>query len=107
MTAPAPTYPLGRLDEIPLGEGRVFRVDGRDIAVFRCRDGEVHATDAACPHRGGPLADGLVGDGTVVCPLHGCVFDLRTGTAKGRDCHRLAVMRVTVSPAGELALDVS
>jgi nitrite reductase (NADH) small subunit len=107
MSAPAPTYPLGRLDEIPLGEGRVFRVDGRDIAVFRCRSGEVHATDAACPHRGGPLADGLVGESTVVCPLHGCVFDLRTGAATGRDCHQLAVMRVTVSRAGELALDVS
>ncbi len=45
---------LGPLDRIPLGEARVFRVEGRDVAVFRCRSGEVFATSAECPHRGGP-----------------------------------------------------
>ena len=68
---------------IPLGEARVFRVDGRDVAVFRCRSGEVFATSAECPHRGGPLADGLVGGHSVICPLHGFVFDLRTGDGAG------------------------
>ena len=62
MSAIATQYALGPLDNIPLGEARVFRVDGRDIAVFRCRSGEVFATSAECPHRGGPLADGLVGE---------------------------------------------
>ena len=57
--------------------------DGRDVAVFRCRSGEVYATEAECPHRGGPLADGLVGSHSVICPLHGFVFDLRTGEAAG------------------------
>ena len=52
---------LGSLWEIPLGEGRVFTIGDRSIAVFRARDGGVHATDPFCPHRQGPLADGLVG----------------------------------------------
>ena len=49
----------------------MFRVDGKDVAVFRCRSGNVFATSAECPHRGGPLADGLVGGDTVICPMHG------------------------------------
>ena len=71
---------LGSIDDIPLGEGRVFRIDGRDVAVFRCRNGEVHATEATCPHRGGPLADGLVGDHSVDLPA----ARLRLRPAHGR-----------------------
>lgn len=70
---------LARLDEIPTGEGRVFAVAGRQIAVFRLRDGQVRATDATCPHAGGPLADGLVDGTVVVCPLHSNTFELATG----------------------------
>ena len=70
---------VGRLDEIPVGEGRTFAVDGRQVAVFRLRDGSLRALDAICPHRGGPLADGLADDCVVVCPLHGHTFDMSTG----------------------------
>ena len=104
MSATTTGFPAGSLDQIPIGEGRVFRVAGRDIAVFRCRTGQVHATAAECPHRGGPLADGLVGNGSVICPLHGRVFDLRTGEAKDHTCPPLATYRVHVSPAGELTI---
>ena len=104
MSALTPTVPLGSIDQIPLGEGRVFRLDSRDIAVFRCRNGEVHATDATCPHRGGPLADGLVGNHSVICPLHGFAFDLRTGEAAGQACPRLTTHAVTVSPSGTLSI---
>jgi nitrite reductase (NADH) small subunit len=107
MSATATTFGLGSIDDLPLGEGRVFRVDGRNVAVFRCRSGEVHATEATCPHRGGPLADGLVGDHSVICPLHGFVFDLRTGRAQGRECDRLVTHRVAVSPGGWLTLDLT
>ena len=61
---------LGPVDQIPFGEGRAFGVDGEQVAVFRLRDGSLHATQAACPHAGGPLADGLTDVNVLVCPLH-------------------------------------
>ena len=70
---------LEHVDAIPLGEGRAFAVGERRIAVFRNRQGELFATQARCPHRDGPLFDGLVGGCTVICPLHGMRFDLTTG----------------------------
>jgi nitrite reductase (NADH) small subunit len=77
---------LGPISRIPPGEGRVYSVDGQNIAVFRTRSGEVYAVQAACPHRGGPLADGLVGGATLICPLHAWKFDLATGQALFGDC---------------------
>ncbi len=70
---------LGKVDDIPVGEGRAYAVEGRQIAVFRLRDGSLRAIDAVCPHRGGPLADGLTDTRVVVCPLHGFTYDLETG----------------------------
>ena len=80
------TYDLGPLSRIPLGEGLTFRVGDVLVAVFRTRDGGVYATQALCPHRGGPLADGIVADGTVACPLHDRRFQLATGCAVGHEC---------------------
>ena len=74
---------VGAVDEIPVGEGRTFAVDGDQIAVFRLRDGSLRAIDAVCPHKGGPLADGLADDRVVVCPLHGHTFDICTGAEAG------------------------
>ena len=70
---------LENVEAIPVGEGRAFTVGERRIAVFRNRQGELFATQARCPHRDGPLFDGLLGGCTVVCPLHGMRFDLTTG----------------------------
>jgi nitrite reductase (NADH) small subunit len=61
---------VGRVDEIPLGEGRAFVAGGTQIAVFRLRDGSLHATQAACAHAGGPLADGQTDINVLICPLH-------------------------------------
>ena len=74
---------VGAVDEIPVGEGRTFSIDGEQIAVFRLRDGSLRAVDAVCPHKGGPLADGLADDRVVVCPLHGYTFDMCTGIEAG------------------------
>ena len=73
---------LGALSEIPVGEGRAYAVAGRQVAVFRLRDGSVRALDAVCPHRGGPLADGQTDADVVVCPLHAHVIDLSTGACR-------------------------
>jgi nitrite reductase/ring-hydroxylating ferredoxin subunit len=70
VAAEPTSYVVGRAEEIPLGEGRAFVAGGKQIAVFRLRDGSLHATQAACPHAGGPLADGQTDANVLVCPLH-------------------------------------
>ena len=88
---------LGPLDEVPVGEGRAFAVDGEQIAVFRLRDGSLRAIDAVCPHRGGPLADGLADDRVVVCPLHGHTFDMCTGVLADSPTGGMSVRSYPVS----------
>jgi nitrite reductase/ring-hydroxylating ferredoxin subunit len=75
----AGSHVLGPVDQIPLGEGRAFGVDGEQVAVFRLRDGTLRALSAVCPHRGGPIADGTIDGQVVMCPLHQHAFDLETG----------------------------
>ena len=74
-----------RVEDVPLGEGRAVTVGERRLAVFHTRDGW-YALDDACPHLGGPLADGLVTETTVACPLHERRFELATGRPVGHDC---------------------
>jgi nitrite reductase [NAD(P)H] small subunit len=78
----------------------------KQIAVFRTRAGEVFATQARCPHLSGPLADGLVGEATVICPLHERAFDLRTGAGiGGEDCLRLFPLRVSEQGTMSVSMD--
>ncbi len=100
------THDLGPVDRIPPGEGRTFDLGDVRVAVFRTRAGSVHATQASCPHREGPLADGLVGDGCVVCPLHGYRFDLATGQPLGHACGSIAVHAVTITSDGRVLLSL-
>ncbi|OWK46411.1 Rieske (2Fe-2S) protein [Fimbriiglobus ruber] len=67
------------LDDLPEGLGRAFTVGGAPIAVFRTRTGTVLAVDGVCPHKGAPLADGMLAGDQVVCPYHAFKFDTRTG----------------------------
>ena len=94
---------IGRLDGIPPGEGRTFSACGERIAVFRTRTNRVFAVQADCPHRGGPLADGLVGGTTVICPLHSWKFDLCTGAAQTGDCG-LKTFPVRVDHDGQIVI---
>ncbi|MCW3055614.1 MAG: Nitrite reductase small subunit, probable [Chthonomonadales bacterium] len=94
---------LGPISQIPPGEGRNFEVQGQRIAVFHTRIGEAFATQAECPHRVGPLADGLLGGTTLVCPLHAWKFDLRTGESLYGNCG-LVTYPVRLSETGEIFL---
>jgi nitrite reductase (NADH) small subunit len=101
-------YDLGSIDRIPPGEGQTFIVAGREIAVFRARGSdEVHATQARCPHKAGLLADGIVGDGKVICPLHSYKFDLATGTPLGNACQSLKTYRTELTPERHVLLWLS
>jgi nitrite reductase (NADH) small subunit len=71
---------IGTVDDVPYLEGRNITIGEQRVAVFRTGDGFA-ATDAACPHAGGPLADGIVADSCVTCPLHNRRFELTTGIA--------------------------
>jgi len=95
---------LGSLSQIPRGEGRNYQVGAWKIAVFHTREGRVYATEASCPHKRGPLADGLVGGNQLVCPLHEWRFDLQTGKALNGTCD-LRVFRITVQ-SDELWLEL-
>ena len=63
---------------VPPREGRAIVVAGRELALFNLGDRFV-ATDNRCPHKGGPLADGIVSGDRVVCPLHGWKINLWSG----------------------------
>lgn len=94
----------GSVERVPLGEARTVTVAGQAVAIVRTRSDEVYAVQADCPHQGGPLADGLVGGGRIVCPLHSHAFDLATGESLRSGCPALRTYRVAVSSAGELLL---
>ena len=97
---------LGPVERIPLGEGREFSVQGELVAVFRVRAGGLRATQAKCPHRDGPLADGIVGGGRVICPLHAFKFGLETGQPIGNECESLKTYEISVSDDGEILLRI-
>jgi len=98
-----PEIAIGPLSQIPPGEGRNFMVAEKLLAVFRTREGGVFATQAECPHRGGPLADGLVDAHSVVCPLHDRVFSFATG--QGPDC-AIEIYKTHVDDQGVITVAV-
>jgi nitrite reductase (NADH) small subunit len=98
-----PGISLGPVEQIPLGEGRAFDVQGRQVAVFRLRSGELRAVSAVCPHRGGPLADGQVDGSIVLCPLHMNAFRLSDGcSVTGQPA--LDVWSVTLEQGGSMVV---
>src|SRR6187399_2226029 len=67
------------LDELPIGLGRAFSVAGRVIAIFRTRKGKIFAVDNRCPHKNGPLAEGMLAGDAIVCPLHAFRYEMPGG----------------------------
>ena len=77
---------LCRLEDIPkLGARRVTRASGGDVAVFRTADDKVFALLDRCPHKGGPLSQGIVFGESVACPLHNWTIGLADGCARAPD----------------------
>ena len=97
---------VGPLQDIPQLGARVVNTPGGDIAVFRNAHDEVFALDDRCPHRGGPLSQGIVFDRRVACPLHNRVISLESGEATGADkgCTRRHQVKVE---AGRVWLQLS
>lgn len=73
------------LDEIPRLGSRVIESAHGDIAIFRLADDEVFAVHDKCPHKGGPLSQGVVSGKVVTCPLHSWKIDLQSGEAIAPD----------------------
>ena len=96
---------LAPVTAIPEGEGRTFEVGGKRLAVFRSRQGDVFATLAECPHRGGMLADGLLGGCTLICPLHALKFDLTSGQALNGECS-LRTYPARLGPSGQILVEL-
>ena len=76
---------IAALDDIPPRGARVVKTAQGCIAIFRTHDDRVFALDDRCPHKGGPLSEGIVHGTAVTCPLHNWVIDLATGMARGAD----------------------
>lgn len=94
-----------RLEDIPvLGSRRVARARGLDVAVFRTASDEVFALLDRCPHKGGPLSQGIVFGRSVACPLHNWTIGLCDGQATAPDEGCTPSFRVKVEH-GQVFLD--
>jgi nitrite reductase (NADH) small subunit len=95
---------IAALDDIPREGARLVKTPQGCIAIFRNAKDEVFALDDRCPHKGGPLSEGIVHGTAVTCPLHGMVFDLATGLAQGPEDARVATHAAKVE-GGRVLLD--
>lgn len=93
-------------ENIPLREGKAVEVGGRGIAIFNLGD-KFLAIENRCPHRGGPLSDGIVSGTKVTCPLHAWAYDLESGSVTN---HPESQACVTTFPLrieqGELQVEI-
>lgn len=93
---PGPWVAIAHLRDIPQRGARRIETAKVAIAVFRTADDRVFALEDRCPHKGGPLSQGIVHEGGVTCPLHGWVIDLEAAGARDPDrgCVRKFPVRV-------------
>ncbi|NVO24583.1 nitrite reductase small subunit NirD [Donghicola mangrovi] len=97
---------IAALEDIPVRGARIVKTHAGCIAVFRTDDDEVFATSDRCPHKGGPLSEGIVHGKSVTCPLHNWVFSLETGEAQGADEGQIATYPARVEN-GRVLMDLS
>jgi nitrite reductase (NADH) small subunit len=107
MSEPKPRWiDIGPLDAIPIQGARVVKSAGGCIAVFRTAANQAFALDDRCPHKNGPLSQGIVHGKAVTCPLHNWVIDLETGQAQGADSGQVNTIALKIE-AGRILLDAS
>jgi nitrite reductase (NADH) small subunit len=97
---------IGALEEIPIRGARVIRSPAGCVALLRTWTVEVFAIDDTCPHKKGPLSEGIVHDRAVTCPLHNWVISLETGLVRGPDEGHVRTYGVKVE-GGRILLDPS
>ncbi|MFQ6548655.1 nitrite reductase small subunit NirD [Aestuariibius sp. 2305UL40-4] len=97
---------IGAIDDIPLRGARKVKTRDGCVAVFRTDEATVYATSNTCPHKGGPLAEGIVHGAKVTCPLHNWIFDLETGEAQGADEGRIRTYPAKVED-GRILIDAA
>ena len=97
---------IGSLDDIPAQGARLVKTAQGCVAVFRTADDRVFALEDQCPHKGGPLSEGIVHGTSVTCPLHNWVFDMNTGQAQGADQGMVRTYPVKVQE-GRILIDAS
>src|SRR5579872_7211201 len=97
---------IGALDLIPRRGARVVRLSQACLAVFRTADDRAFALEDRCPHRGGPLSQGIVHGTSVTCPLHNWVVSLETGEAQGADEGRTLSLPLRVEN-GRVLIDLA
>jgi nitrite reductase (NADH) small subunit len=87
---------IGQLADIPKRGARTIDTAQGQVAVFRAADDHIFALFNRCPHKGGPLSEGIVSGHVVVCPLHNWTIDLETGQATAPDegCTRPVAVKV-------------
>ena len=87
---------VGAVEDVPVLGSRVVQAPGGNIAVFKAADGTLFALRDRCPHKGGPLSQGIVHGHSVTCPLHNWVIDLDSGEAAAPDvgCAKRIPVRV-------------
>lgn len=95
---------IGALEDIPVRGARLIKTKRGCIALFRTGDDQVFAVDDTCPHKGGPLSEGIVHGASVTCPLHNWVFSLETGLSEGPDAGHIGTYPVRVEK-GRLQID--
>ena len=97
---------IAALGDVPQRGARVVKTAHGCVAVFRTAADEVFALDNACPHKAGPLAEGIVHGTSVTCPLHNWVISLETGMAQGADEGQVATYPARVDQ-GRILLDAT
>ncbi|WP_299142073.1 nitrite reductase small subunit NirD [uncultured Tateyamaria sp.] len=97
---------IAALDDIPQRGARVVKTRDGCVAVFRTAADEVFALDNACPHKAGPLSEGIVHGAAVTCPLHNWVISLETGLVQGNDTGQVATYPARVE-GGRILLDAA
>lgn len=97
---------IGALDSVPERGARIVKTEHGCVAIFRTGADEVFATSDRCPHKGGPLSEGIVHGRSVTCPLHNWVFSLETGEAQGADEGQIATFATRIE-GGRILLDAA